>query len=703
MPRGEISVAIFCDADSDRPDYGGPRFDVREPLSWRGLTDGVPELLLALSAVRDSNGANSVITWLVRADTQIEQCHGRPDWALKSLADVWSRVRDAGHTIGWHPHHWRWSEAYGCWIQEWLDAQWRERNLELGASAFPSVPTICRMGWHSMDEFTMNHLNKLGVRLDVSAIPGMRRQGGPDKRGSAFVGRYSWLRCKKTAYRPHPSDYEAHSIQPTGIVELPCTTVDSGILSGLLEIRYRLRGGGGFVGKAAAVNITAHPILFRTMINHALALATQTGGFLLVVGFHPDELLDIGPHIGRLRLYSVAHVAANLTNLRRRAENAGLSLRFVGLDSLIPDLEAKFHREFQDRPRAEMLAPERIELSITLHKAAFQAAEADHDREAWLKWKHLDAPEDGPRIAAVSHSDKLIAQEPALALRVLFFGREERAGLICDSASHPDFQGSGAFAAAARFQYDQLRNEGFAFAMGFPNSRIYPIRTRSLAWMPVAPLPVMIRPIRPGAFFGRLLGLLPLLQSGSQQNQMLKSGVEDGAADAPWFAVDRFGDETNIIWSDAAERLKLAVIRDADRMNRRYTGAPGDPYRRFLIKENGAPVGVLVLRKMLKKKIRLLVICELLIIKSKLHQLSRIIHQIVEYGKADGADAVGACCFSHQPEYFHFLKNCFAPVPFKMHPDPTVFSVYSLNKDLADERLYERRSWYLSWGDTDNV
>ena len=312
----QIRVIVLCDADPDRPDYGGTRFDDPGPLVWRGLTDGVPPLIESLQRLRDNEGNQLPIIWCWRADGQIERCHGDSAWALKSMSDLTNTIAEAGHLLGWHPHHWRWSDQKSCWFQETRDQDWQRKNLRKGAAAFDKLPSFSRTGWYAMDETTMSELDALGVKGEFSAMPGLFHRGGKDDRGSFFLGYYDWARCRQTPYRPHLSDYQAHDPRPEGIIEFPCTTIESSAIRTLYKIRYKLRGAdAGVIGLRTSINITAHPLLFGSMISRVIHKAKSGKNADLIAYFHPDELLGIGPKVAGRPIYHRDHLVENLENL----------------------------------------------------------------------------------------------------------------------------------------------------------------------------------------------------------------------------------------------------------------------------------------------------------------------------------------------------------------------------------------------------
>ena len=69
---------------------------------------------------------------------------------------------------------------------------------------------------------------------------------------------------------------------------------------------------------------------------------------------------------------------------------------------------------------------------------------------------------------------------------------------------------------------------------------------------------------------------------------------------------------------------------------------------------------------------------------------------------SDGADAVLAWCFGHSPNARAFRKTGFLPLPSRLRPIELHVGVRVLDESLS-ELLTDRRSWYMSYCDSDTV
>ena len=314
-------LVIACDCDPDRPAYGGRPYDSREPMTWRGVSEGLPRLLDALDAVEAETGQRLNFTWCVRSDLQMSEVHGHAAWAYLEHAELWSRLEERGDELAWHPHLWRWSDSAHCWRQEMQDEEWIVSCLRTGHRALSDAlghpVTTCRMGWEFHNNLTLRTLEELGVVVDISAVPGYRC-AGVGGRGSDFHRCNDWSITPTAPYCPSAADYRrpvCPGEKELHLVEIP--------LWSRVEWRWRALGRLQVRAKHLAKGRLAEALrpepVFRIpaftvdprVFAGAFGQAIRCGklGAVTVAAFHCDELLN-GAGL-RGRLYGLAHARRN--------------------------------------------------------------------------------------------------------------------------------------------------------------------------------------------------------------------------------------------------------------------------------------------------------------------------------------------------------------------------------------------------------
>jgi len=310
MPTLPVTVVVDVDPDwrlagrSARP-YSGE-------MQWEGLRRGVPLLLESVARLRDADGKPIRFTWLLRSDDQMASTYGDPAYIADEFADFWHRRMDAGDEIGWHPHTWRYSEAERLWYQEHSDEDWVQHCLKEGfralARRFPV--RAAKPGWTCHDNQTMRTFAELGVKVDLSALPGMIHHGSvPGTRHP--LGDYDWSRAPQEPYHPRPDDYQvpgnSHALP---ILEVPNWTYPVGALR-RLEHQVRGRSWRDF----------ANPVKSPSLVGRAFENPPFTVPF--VCYFHPEELLSPS------WMFGSKHVARNLAQLLETCKARGLRSRFA--------------------------------------------------------------------------------------------------------------------------------------------------------------------------------------------------------------------------------------------------------------------------------------------------------------------------------------------------------------------------------------
>lgn len=313
-----LPIAVVVDVDPDWRVQGTSGQAYKGEMHWEGLRRGIPDLLKLVEGIRDARGRPIRFTWMLRSDEQMATVYGEPAHAADEFADFWTSRREAGDEIGWHPHTWRYSEAERVWYQELSDEDWIRSCFEDGfASLTRRFPfRASKTGWTYHNNVTMRLLADLGVKVDLSAIPGMAYKGTVPGTNHP-LGEYDWTRCPQEPYHPRVDDYQLPgdgSALP--ILEVPNWTFPIGWARRLLH-RARGRSWRDF----------ANPAKNPSLVENGFGNPPHTVPF--VCYFHPEELLS------PTWMFGVAEVVKNITNLLEACRDRGTGSRFVVASELI--------------------------------------------------------------------------------------------------------------------------------------------------------------------------------------------------------------------------------------------------------------------------------------------------------------------------------------------------------------------------------
>lgn len=329
--RPTVCVVLCVDADPDRPEYGGARYDCPDKLTWSWLSELASKIDRLRKNVWQTSGVRLLLTWFLRSDSQIRAIYGDAGWALKEFELVWKGISEAGDELGWHPHYWRWSESSKCWYNEIIDTDYMLESYDVGFTAFKDTmgfqPAACRTGINFHNNHTMMKLDDLGVKVDLSAHSGLTYYYSRPKVGGNVREGFDWGRAPLDPYHPSGEDYQSRSTsdRPLKILEVPmtvwCKTPSSfAFWKGLIPFRVggKLRFVRPIMRGWFVANVWGDPYRFELGVEEVFKRAKAKGIAHYGSSLHPDDLTDL----------NYRRFAQNLDYLIRTAEAKNIELSF---------------------------------------------------------------------------------------------------------------------------------------------------------------------------------------------------------------------------------------------------------------------------------------------------------------------------------------------------------------------------------------
>ena len=229
-------LALFCvDVEPDRPFFGGKRYDYFGHQKWEGARKRIPEFLTFKQDLEKSLNCSIHFTWFFRADSQIAEMYNHNTCYSKWYKEIVDTLLQEGEEVGWHVHTWRWSKERNSWYQEINDDEWIKSCYKNGFSDFKDIlgfaPTSFRAGWGFHNNVSMSQLEELGIKVDLSALPGIKNSGEKNAEGSLFNGFADWERTDIYPYQPSKEDYQISSENHYRLLEIPMTTFKKPLIS----------------------------------------------------------------------------------------------------------------------------------------------------------------------------------------------------------------------------------------------------------------------------------------------------------------------------------------------------------------------------------------------------------------------------------------------------------------------------------------
>jgi len=159
--------------------------DPNVPKDWLGFEKTFEFFQELRPRLEDATGSRVNFSWFLRMDPMIARTYGSPAWAITRYRNLFEKLEPAGDEFGLHTHAWRWDDASCQWIADMGDQNWVEHCVRMGFEAFEeSLNRPCfsfRFGEHWMNNATLDLVEKLGARIDLTAEPGVKTVSFPER------------------------------------------------------------------------------------------------------------------------------------------------------------------------------------------------------------------------------------------------------------------------------------------------------------------------------------------------------------------------------------------------------------------------------------------------------------------------------------------------------------------------------------------
>lgn len=222
--RENIPIIICVDVEPEEREI-----DKNNAKDWQGFE----EIFRFLSGVRNrlekSTEAPVSFSWFLRMDPQIERTYGLAWWVAKRYDEAIAQLESAGDELGLHTHAWRWDTDSLRWVIDHADQNWIEHCLRVSFQAFQRAfgrPCLSfRFGDRWMNDATMDLLEAIGLKFDLTIEPGMKAKPAMvlEELHTGFLPDYT--DTPRRPYRPSRLDFRKHcDEQGRGLWAIPLST-----------------------------------------------------------------------------------------------------------------------------------------------------------------------------------------------------------------------------------------------------------------------------------------------------------------------------------------------------------------------------------------------------------------------------------------------------------------------------------------------
>jgi len=261
-----MSHHIICLSIDTDPDGLSGKETNRNALSFKGLEYSfqLPEKL------GNHFNIDLPISWFIRIDGQIEHAFGNACHLYDHYKTRWDNFINIGHETGWHPHLYEVDDDGDALLISDCDKAKSEitRLWDLIAQN-GAVFTSFRNGegWHCTE--TMNLVERLGMTVDSTAIPGRVAAGHPS----------NWKNAPNYPFFPDADQYNLETSQPRNILEIPLNT-------------WLTRAPYDTEAKTRYMNPCVHTDIFKTALElWAENLSKERNLHIWTFICHPDDMM----------------------------------------------------------------------------------------------------------------------------------------------------------------------------------------------------------------------------------------------------------------------------------------------------------------------------------------------------------------------------------------------------------------------------
>jgi hypothetical protein len=243
----KIPILICVDSEPNRR-----LVDPERRQDWTGFEKTYEFFKELRPRLQDATQSPVPFSWFLRMDPQIVHVYGSADWVIQRYRKILDQLELDGDDFGLHAHPWRWDDSSDNWVADFGDQRWVNHCVELSFRTFQeSFGRGCHsfsFGDHWMNETTLDLLEGLGVRFDVSTQPGLKRTHLEESHTGSFpdythMPRYPYRPSRTDFTRPGKEEKRGLWVIPlsTGSTDWAFTTLDPSAEKASLVAKLRRR------------------------------------------------------------------------------------------------------------------------------------------------------------------------------------------------------------------------------------------------------------------------------------------------------------------------------------------------------------------------------------------------------------------------------------------------------------------------------
>ena len=299
------------------------------PGGWGGFEESLRFFEAIRPRIEAATGARACFSWFFRMDPQVALCYGTHRFVVERYGEAIRQLEWHGDELGLHVHAWRWSESERRWVVDHGDPEWIGHCLRTSFDAYRSAfgrPCVSiRFGDRWMDDRTLDMIESLGMKYDLTAEPGRRARPSISP-GELHTGSLpDYAEVPRRPYVPSREDFRV----PCGekgrdLWMIPLSTArEPGRFAGLKNLARTLGVDLRRRNEPIPLDLCVEPTVFGAMANELL---TTEGASYLALVVRADSCLRTksGAAVERNVNFLLSHPMASRFRFVRPADAISL-------------------------------------------------------------------------------------------------------------------------------------------------------------------------------------------------------------------------------------------------------------------------------------------------------------------------------------------------------------------------------------------
>jgi GNAT superfamily N-acetyltransferase len=327
------------------------------------------------------------------------------------------------------------------------------------------------------------------------------------------------------------------------------------------------------------------------------------------------------------------------------------------------------------------------------------------ESERHWEWEFKENPSGPGEILLAVDQDRIVGHYAVIPQRFKVKGRRVMGTLSLDTMVHPDYQGQRIFTRLALALYDDIGGKGMPLTYGFPNKNSIHGIVNKLRWEEIAVLPVLQKTIDSKRVISRVTGSRLAGRAGSllMGSKRIKDRPPPEGEGWRIEEIASFGREFDEIFKRGAAGMDVVLVRDSQYLDWRFIRKPENDYECFAIYGPKGLYGYIAFKIEEKFDFNSAFVMDYFSAGDEPALDGRLIAWGTDYLSYRGVDIIVVAMFPHTPYYRLFRKRGYFRIPRRLFPKDIYFCARKNSGEIDFDLIRNKRSWYLTWGDTDVV